>query len=171
MVFRRITVPLGAQLDVYHWILILGSAYQTNQTMLREGVHSVTASTPELPLVIDSLVQIHASCILNDFTMATFVPPLSIEGMAESWRKLVDEAGGESRVIWCTCPESPVGPRTRRQGHHSLGLPGQCCLVQDKATTWRYQVSYHSPSLSVRQGLFAAWYRSCLCPPIIGAST
>lgn len=100
--------------------------------MLQEGVHSVTASTPELPLVIDSLVQIHASCILNDFTMATFVPLLSIEGMAESWQTLVQEAGDESRVILVhvsrvssRVSNQETGPPFPRVAWPVLSRPGQ----------------------------------------------
>lgn len=62
-------------------------------------IRPVTADDPDADVVLDSLVHLHATCILNDHTMATFIPPLSFERMRERWRTFLSEAKAGKRVI------------------------------------------------------------------------
>lgn len=63
------------------------------------GNHVVTTSTPQQDAIVESIVHIHASCIVNDRTMATFVPPLSRSLMSERWHSFLSDTTSGKRVI------------------------------------------------------------------------
>ncbi|KAK3686594.1 hypothetical protein LTR37_019655 [Vermiconidia calcicola] len=54
---------------------------------------------PECTAILDSIVNLHASCILNDHTVATFIPPLSQEQMHQRWMHLLKETTSGLRII------------------------------------------------------------------------
>ena len=64
-----------------------------------EGIHSINSSTQGLPIIIKSVVLIHAACILNDHTIATFIPPLSHSEMNRHWQNLVQQIESQKRLI------------------------------------------------------------------------
>jgi hypothetical protein len=66
---------------------------------LNEGIHVLGPSTRALSVIIESMVQIHASCVLNDDMVATFIPPLSHHVMTENWISFVNEVSSSSRLI------------------------------------------------------------------------
>ncbi|RMZ85041.1 hypothetical protein DV738_g5, partial [Chaetothyriales sp. CBS 135597] len=57
------------------------------------GIYTITPSTPGVDTIIESIVLIHAACILNDKTVATFLPPLSHSQITQSWQGFLEEAG------------------------------------------------------------------------------
>lgn len=63
------------------------------------GTHVLTVPHPSQDQLIRSAVYIHASCIVNDHTMATFVPPLSYTRMHELWAQHFREASTGIRII------------------------------------------------------------------------
>lgn len=66
---------------------------------LSPGTILVTADTPSLPIIIDGLVQVHCACILNDNTMATFMPPLNYAQIYKWWEARVAEVTSGDRQI------------------------------------------------------------------------
>jgi GNAT superfamily N-acetyltransferase len=66
-------------------------------TTLTPGIHALTPSHPQLEVILKSIVGIHASVILNDHTMATYLPPLSLPVMTEDWASLVDQTSDPKR--------------------------------------------------------------------------
>ena len=69
------------------------------------GLSVVNASQADNPALLESLFHLHATCILNDHTMATFIPPLSSERMRARWRTFLDEIKSGKRIIVIfTCP-------------------------------------------------------------------
>ncbi len=83
--------------------------------MLAEGIHVLNPSIPALSVIIDTLVQIHASCILGDKMVATFIPPLSRHEMTEAWSTLVNETVDRSRLILVYVSKV----RSRSSGQHT----------------------------------------------------
>ncbi|KIW33447.1 uncharacterized protein PV07_00299 [Cladophialophora immunda] len=66
------------------------------------GIHLLTASTPDVSSVIDGIAHIHASCVLNDGTLATFLPPLSHPQIYQWWEERAREVSrGERQIIIC----------------------------------------------------------------------
>ncbi|OAG42840.1 hypothetical protein AYO21_02791 [Fonsecaea monophora] len=69
---------------------------------LTPGIHLLTASTPNAAAILDGIVHIHASCILNDGTLATFLPPLSHAQIYRWWEERLREVGrGERHILVC----------------------------------------------------------------------
>ncbi|OAL21667.1 hypothetical protein AYO20_11339 [Fonsecaea nubica] len=69
---------------------------------LAPGIHLLTASTPNAATILDGIVHIHASCILNDGTLATFLPPLSHAQIYRWWEERLREVGrGERHILVC----------------------------------------------------------------------
>lgn len=77
---------------------------------LAPGIHLLTSSSPHLSTLLDGAAHIHASCILHDHTMATFLPPLSHAQMYQHWDTLVGETRSGGRLILIYL--SPVSSRT-----------------------------------------------------------
>ncbi|RMD39423.1 hypothetical protein DV735_g5699, partial [Chaetothyriales sp. CBS 134920] len=57
-----------------------------------EGIYAISPATPGIATILESIVLIHAACILHDHTVATFLPPLSHRKIAQSWQRFLDEA-------------------------------------------------------------------------------
>ncbi|KIW21539.1 hypothetical protein PV08_02119 [Exophiala spinifera] len=71
----------------------------TTTTNLSPGIHLIGATTPEISTIVSSVVHLHATCILNDYTLATFLPPLSYDLMTSWWRQRFDEVTTGARHI------------------------------------------------------------------------
>jgi GNAT superfamily N-acetyltransferase len=97
----------------------------TSATSLTPGLHIITDTTPDVPIILSGIVHLHAACILNDGTLATFLPPLSHDVMYEWWRERLAEttsAAGTARqrhIIVCI---SEVAQRTGT-GNANLSAP------------------------------------------------
>lgn len=59
----------------------------------------MTAQSPHLSTLIDGIAHLHASCILYDGTLATFLPPLSHLQLYGWWEDRVQEVTSEQRQI------------------------------------------------------------------------
>lgn len=66
---------------------------------LSTGIHVLSPSTPELEAIISDIVYLHGECIVNDNTMATFLPPLSIDKIRQRWQTLVNQISDKQRII------------------------------------------------------------------------
>ncbi|KIY04042.1 uncharacterized protein Z520_00734 [Fonsecaea multimorphosa CBS 102226] len=66
---------------------------------LSAGIHLVTASTTDISSILDGIVHLHGSCILNDGTMVTFLPPLSHAQMYQWWEERLREVSSGQRHI------------------------------------------------------------------------
>jgi GNAT superfamily N-acetyltransferase len=69
----------------------------TTTPPLTRGIHALTPTHPQLPALLKSIVGIHASVILNDHTLATYLPPLSLPVMTADWAGLVEQASDPKR--------------------------------------------------------------------------
>ncbi|KAI1608158.1 acyl-CoA N-acyltransferase [Exophiala viscosa] len=58
---------------------------------LTPGIHTITTSTTQLTTITSGMVHLHASCILYDGTLATFLPPLNYDTLYEWWEEQVKE--------------------------------------------------------------------------------
>ncbi|KAL6248520.1 hypothetical protein RBB50_004775 [Rhinocladiella similis] len=63
----------------------------TTTTYLSPGIHLISPSTQEISTILCGIVHLHASCILNDYTLATFLPPLSYDQMSKWWQGQLNE--------------------------------------------------------------------------------
>ncbi|RMZ84592.1 hypothetical protein DV737_g1153, partial [Chaetothyriales sp. CBS 132003] len=80
-----------------------------------EGIYAINLSTPGVSGIIESIVLIHAACILNDNTLVTFLPPLSHSQITESWQGLLEQTSDqESRFILVSV--SKVASRSSSSG-------------------------------------------------------
>lgn len=79
--------------------------------LMPAGMRLVTADEPDVDVLLESIVNLHASCILNDHTMATFIPPLSQNRMQQRWQSFLDEGSAGKRVILIFI--SPTADRTK----------------------------------------------------------
>jgi len=77
----------------------------------RSGLSLVTAENPDVATILGSIVTLHAACILNDHTMATFIPPLTQERMQQRWNTFLKEASMGKRVILVS--KDPVSERNK----------------------------------------------------------
>ncbi|KIW90941.1 uncharacterized protein Z519_08724 [Cladophialophora bantiana CBS 173.52] len=69
---------------------------------LSAGIHVMTESVADISAIIDGIVHVHASCILDDGTLATFLPPLSHFQLYQWWDQRVSEISrGERQIIVC----------------------------------------------------------------------
>ncbi|KAK5044454.1 hypothetical protein LTR84_011268 [Exophiala bonariae] len=66
---------------------------------LTPGVMLVTADTPSVSTILDGIVQLHCACILNDNTMATFMPPLNHPQIYKWWEDRIAEVTSGHRHI------------------------------------------------------------------------
>ncbi|RMZ89216.1 hypothetical protein DV736_g3545, partial [Chaetothyriales sp. CBS 134916] len=65
-----------------------------------EAIYVINTSTPGVSDIIESIVLIHAACILNDKTLVTFLPPLSHSQITKSWQDLLEQTRNQqSRLI------------------------------------------------------------------------
>lgn len=71
----------------------------TTTTNLSPDIHLIGPTTPEISTILSSIVHLHASCILNDYTLATFLPPLSHDFMSQWWQGQLDEVTAGKRHI------------------------------------------------------------------------
>ena len=78
--------------------------------MLTSGIHQLSANTPDVAAILDGITHIHASCILHDHTMATFLPPLSHSEMLQHWQSLLQQCDNGNRLIVVSI--SPISSRT-----------------------------------------------------------
>jgi ribosomal protein S18 acetylase RimI-like enzyme len=62
----------------------------------------VTPSSPSLAAFLDGIVHLHATCVLTDYTLATFLPPLSHAQMLSWWEARVAEVqrGERHILVW-----------------------------------------------------------------------
>lgn len=63
------------------------------------GLQLLTPEHPAADAIVDAIVDLHASCIINDHTMATFIPPLSYERMRARWDDFLKETVSGSRIV------------------------------------------------------------------------
>ncbi|EXJ78815.1 hypothetical protein A1O1_09217 [Capronia coronata CBS 617.96] len=84
------------------------------------GIHTITSTTPSIQTILDGIVHIHASCILHDGTMATFLPPLDHATMYRWWEERLKEADQGSRHIIVYLSEvssrTVLGPASESEG-------------------------------------------------------
>lgn len=66
---------------------------------MKEGVDFLDESKTGYAEMLESVVLIHAACILYDHTMASFIPPLSFERMATHWHDLAKDVKHNQRII------------------------------------------------------------------------
>lgn len=66
---------------------------------LTEGFHILDPSSPQLERILSGIVYLHGDCIINDNTMAAFLPPLSYDRMLQRWRGLIDQITTNQRFI------------------------------------------------------------------------
>lgn len=66
---------------------------------LQKGLHVLSSTTPQIDRVVRGIVYIHALCIVNDHTMATFLPPLSCDRMHDRWQTLHAQVAANQRII------------------------------------------------------------------------
>ena len=67
---------------------------------LTPGIHLLNPSSTDLPTLTDGIVHLHAACILNDGTLATFLPPLSYSQLYEWWEeRIADLSTGTRQII------------------------------------------------------------------------
>ncbi len=77
---------------------------------LTPGIHIITDATPDASIVLSGIAHLHATCILNDGTLATFLPPLSHEVIYKWWQeRLVETTAGQRHILVCI---SEVSQRT-----------------------------------------------------------
>ncbi|KAL2396712.1 hypothetical protein ABEF93_001616 [Exophiala dermatitidis] len=88
------------------------SKSSTDSLTLKPGVHTITSNTPAIETILDGIVHVHASCILVDGTMATFLPPLDHATMYGYWQDRLNEVerGNRHVVVYL----SEVSSRTGR---------------------------------------------------------
>lgn len=73
---------------------------ENNPTMaLNPGLCILDDSTEHWEQIVKNIVYIQASCIINDHTMATFIPPLSYDRMLDRWNQFVAESSEGKRLI------------------------------------------------------------------------
>ncbi|EHY53226.1 hypothetical protein ABEF92_001621 [Exophiala dermatitidis] len=87
------------------------SKSSTDSLTLKPGVHTITSNTPAIETILDGIVHVHASCILVDGTMATFLPPLDHATMYGYWQDRLKEVEQGNRYIVVFLSE--VSTRTR----------------------------------------------------------
>lgn len=73
--------------------------YHKQEMSFTTGTHVITAATPQQDTIAEGIIHIQGSCILNDHTMATFVPPLSRDLMVKRWQSFLSETTSGSRII------------------------------------------------------------------------
>ncbi|KAL2408020.1 hypothetical protein ABEF95_003529 [Exophiala dermatitidis] len=71
----------------------------TGNVTLKPGVHTITSNTPAIETILDGIVHVHASCILVDGTMATFLPPLDHATIYGYWQDRLKEVERGNRYI------------------------------------------------------------------------
>ncbi|KAL2429564.1 hypothetical protein ABEF95_007058 [Exophiala dermatitidis] len=74
------------------------------------GDLTLTPTTPAIKTILDGIVHVHASCILVDGTMATFLPPLDHGTIYGYWQDRLKEVEQGNRYIVVYLSE--VGSRT-----------------------------------------------------------
>lgn len=74
----------------------------------------------DLPL-LPQLVQLHHDCISNDFTLATFLPPLKMDEMTRYWELWLEDVKQGSRAIIIQC--APRADHEEVVGVVSLWMP------------------------------------------------
>lgn len=67
--------------------------------VLQPGLHLFDPALKHQEQALKSIVYIQASCILNDHTMATFIPPLSYDKMYTRWTQFAAETISLKRII------------------------------------------------------------------------
>jgi GNAT superfamily N-acetyltransferase len=77
---------------------------------LASGIHVLSSSSPHISTILDGIAHVHASCILHDNTVATFLPPLSHARMYQHWNSLLAETKSRRRLIIVSL--SPISNRT-----------------------------------------------------------
>jgi ribosomal protein S18 acetylase RimI-like enzyme len=66
------------------------------------------------------IAAIHASCITQDRTIATFLPPLSHEKLLTWWKERMAEVNDGKRLIWILVSE--MDPSVRLKGPEVMGV-------------------------------------------------
>lgn len=67
---------------------------------LAPGVMLLRADTPSFSTLLDGIVQVHCACILNDNTMATFMPPLNYAQIYKWWEdRIAEDTAGQRHII------------------------------------------------------------------------
>ncbi|OAP62804.1 hypothetical protein AYL99_02031 [Fonsecaea erecta] len=117
---------------------------------LSTGIRLLTASTADVALILDGIVHLHASCILNDGTLATFLPPLSHPQMYQWWEQRLSEVGrGERHIIICL---SKVRDRTNDK---NIPAPwndeGRTWPIVTRSTNPAPTTSAHDPTAASEQ--------------------
>lgn len=79
-----------------------------------DSIQQLTADHPQSVALLEAVVSLHAACILNDETMATFIPPLSRHRMRERWHAFLGEVSAGKRVTLVAT--SATGHRTETPG-------------------------------------------------------
>jgi len=94
-----------------------------SEMSLTIGIHVLTTSTPQQDIILKSIVCIHASCILYDHTMATFIPPLSFQKMYQRWKGLLAETASNSRVVIISISEVSSRQTPNTELKPAFGFP------------------------------------------------
>lgn len=72
--------------------------------------------------LIPYLAAMHASCITQDRTMATFLPPLSHEKLLSWWKERIAEVKDKKRLIMILLGRVDLTPGSRVKGHDVMGV-------------------------------------------------
>lgn len=90
---------------------------------LTPGLMLLTAETPSLSTILDGIVQLHCACILNDNTMATFMPPFDYPLIYKWWEDRISEVtSGYRQIIIYLSEVSDRTTRTNAKGQ-DIKLP------------------------------------------------
>ncbi|EXJ84121.1 hypothetical protein A1O3_04788 [Capronia epimyces CBS 606.96] len=95
-------------------------------TALAAGIGTITATTPSVKTILDGIVNLHASCVLHDGTLATFLPPLDHATMYRWWEERLKEVqqGGRHIIVYlsevssriASTPDGEVRPPFESEG-------------------------------------------------------
>ena len=89
---------------------------------LPPGIHTITTATPELSTILSGMAHLHASCILYDGTLATFLPPLNHDTLYKWWEDQVSEIGLGKRHIIISVDEVSQRTGDLQAPWHSEGM-------------------------------------------------
>lgn len=60
--------------------------------------------------LIPQMAQVHHDCIVNDFTMVTFLPPLDLSKIIDYWQGWTEEMRAGGRVLFIQCVKHESRP-------------------------------------------------------------
>lgn len=93
--------------------------------------------SPQSASLLSQFAQIHSACILNDHTIATFLPPLSLPTMVTWWEaRAADAESGSRKIIYVLSSSSSGEQDPSGNGHGKQEVAGvvMLCLPSAVAT-------------------------------------